>query len=53
MWLKTYRRALITQWLSLALLLSLTACNKSDKSSAQAFPSADDAGNALLQAAKS
>jgi hypothetical protein len=41
------------QLLLLALLLSLTACNKSDKSSAQGFPSADDAGNALLQAAKS
>jgi len=53
MWLKTYRFALMTHLLLLALLLSLTACSKSDKSSAQVFPSADDAGNALLQAAKS
>jgi hypothetical protein len=43
----------MTQLVLLTLLLSLIACNKSDKSSAQAFPSADDAGNALLQAAKS
>jgi hypothetical protein len=53
MWLKTSRRALTSELLFLALLFSLTACNKSDKSSAQVFPSADDAGNALLQAAKS
>jgi Protein of unknown function (DUF2950) len=53
MLLRTYRLAPIAQLLLLALLLSLTACNKSDNSSAQAFPSADDAGNALLQAAKS
>jgi hypothetical protein len=53
MWLKTYRHALMSELLFLALLFSLTACNKSDKSSAQVFPSADDAGNALLQAAKS
>jgi hypothetical protein len=53
MWLKTCRRALTSELLFLALLFSLTACNKSDKSSAQVFPSADDAGNALLQAAKS
>src|SRR5579863_5978711 len=50
---KIYRLALISQLLMLALLLSLTACDRSDKSSAQAFPSVDDAGNALLQAAKS
>ena len=53
MWFKTYRFALMTQLLLLALLLSPTGCNKSDKSSAQAFPSADEAGDALLQAAKS
>jgi len=53
MMLKTYRFALVTRLLLLALLLSLTACTKSDKSSAQGFQSADDAGNALLQAAKS
>lgn len=53
MWLKTYRLALMSELLFLTLLFSLTACNKSDKSSAQVFPTADDAGNALLQAAKS
>jgi hypothetical protein len=43
----------MTQLLLLALLLCLTGCSKSDKSSSQVFPSADDAGNVLLQAAKS
>jgi Protein of unknown function (DUF2950) len=43
----TARLALLT------LLISLVACNKSDKSSVRAFASADDACNALLEAAKS
>lgn len=51
--LKTCRPVLMTQLLLVGLLLCLTACTKSDKPSAQAFASADDAGNALLQAAKS
>src|SRR5579862_3644482 len=53
MLLRTYRIARIAQLLLFSLLLSLLACNKSDKSSAQGFSSADEAGNALLQAAKS
>ena len=51
--LKTHRLALMTQLLLLGLLLCLAACSKSDKPSAKAFASAEDAGNALLQAAKS
>jgi len=51
--LKTCRLALTTQLLLLAVLLPLTACNKSAKPAAQLFSSVDDAGNALLQAAKS
>ncbi|MGC1452305.1 MAG: DUF2950 domain-containing protein [Candidatus Sulfotelmatobacter sp.] len=51
--LKTHRPLVISQLLLLVLLISLTGCNKSDQSSAKVFASADDAGNALLQAAKS
>ncbi len=53
MLLKTYRSEWMTRWMLVGLLLGLTACSKSDKPSAQAFSSADDAGNALLQAATS
>jgi len=53
MLLNTRRIAVTTQLLFLALIISLTACSKSDKPSQTVFASADDAGNALLQAAKS
>jgi Protein of unknown function (DUF2950) len=42
-----------TQLLLLALIISLTACNKSDKPSTRVFVSPDDASNTLLAAAKS
>ena len=51
--LNNQRLALMTRLLLLALLVSFTACNKSDKPSEKAFASPEDAGNALLQAAKS
>ena len=47
------RLAPLTRWLLLAVLVSLTACSKSDKPSAKTFASPEDAGSALLQAAKS
>jgi hypothetical protein len=43
----------MTQLLLLGLLLCLTACSKSDKPSTKAFASPEDAGSALLLAAKS
>ena len=52
MLLKTGRIAVTTQLLLLALSIGLTSCNKSE-SSPKVFRSADDAGTALLQAAKS
>ena len=39
--------------LLLALVISLTACKKTDKPSISVFASPDDAGSALLAAAKS
>jgi hypothetical protein len=42
-----------TRFILLALLIPLAACNKSDKSSSKVFASPDDAGNGLLEAAKS
>jgi hypothetical protein len=51
--LKTRSIAFTTQLLLLALIISLTACNKSDKPSIKVFASPDDASNALLAAAKS
>lgn len=51
--LNNQRLALIARLLLLALLVSFTACNKSDKPSEKAFASPEDAGSALLQAAKS
>lgn len=50
---KTRRLAVMIQLLLVTLIISLTACNQSDKPSSKAFASPDDAGNALLQAAKS
>jgi len=40
-------------WLLLALIIIFAACNKSDKPPLKVFSSPDDAGNALLEAAKS
>src|SRR4029077_1552349 len=51
--LSTPRLALMIRLLLLALLVSFTACNKSEKASAKSYASPEDAGNALLQAAKS
>ncbi len=51
--LKTRNLVIATQLLLLALIISLGACSKADKPSSQVFASADDAGNALLAAAKS
>jgi len=51
--LKTHKIAIATRLLVLALIIPLAACSKSDKPSFQVFASADDAGNALLAAAKS
>lgn len=48
---QTNRVAAASQMLLLSLIIALTACNKSE-SSTKAFASAEDAGNALLQAAK-
>ena len=48
------RRIRITnRLLLLALIISLAGCNKSDKPSYRVFASPDDAGNGLLEAAKS
>jgi len=43
----------MARFLLLALIVSLAACNKSEKPSFAVFASPDDAGNGLLQAAKS
>jgi hypothetical protein len=51
--IKTRRIASVSQLLLLALIISFVACNKSDQPSVTTFASADDAGNGLLQAAKS
>jgi hypothetical protein len=48
------RRAAVANWLILlALLIFLAACSKPEKPSLRVFASADDAGTALLEAAKS
>ena len=52
MLLKTHKIGVRTQLL-LVLVLCLTGCNKSDKSSSKVFSSPDDAGSVLLQAARS
>jgi len=51
--LKTRRISVVTQLLVLSLIVLLAACNKSDKPSIKAFASPEDAGNGLLDAAKS
>jgi hypothetical protein len=45
--------AVTTRLTLLALIILLVACNKSDKPSVKVFASPDEAGNALLAAAKS
>lgn len=50
---KFHRIALIAQLLLLGLIIPLVACSKSEKPSLRAFASPDDAGNALVEAAKS
>src|SRR5580692_767706 len=48
------RRVEVANWLILlSLLIFFTACNRSTEPSLRVFASADDAGNALLDAAKS
>ncbi|MGA7313261.1 MAG: DUF2950 domain-containing protein [Silvibacterium sp.] len=51
--LKSHRVMFSTWLLLLALVIPLVSCHKSDKSSAGVYASPDDAGNALLTAAKS
>jgi Protein of unknown function (DUF2950) len=52
--LKTRRSALAIRLLLLALIIPVAACNKAaEKPSAKVFASPDDAGTALLEAAKS
>jgi len=53
MYVNSQKLALMTRFLLLMVLAFLIACNKSDKPSEKAFASPEDAGNALLQAAKS
>ena len=45
--------AISTRFMLLALMISSVACNKSDKPSFKTFSSPEDAGNGLLEAAKS
>jgi hypothetical protein len=47
------KNALAARMLVLALIIPIAACNKADKPSAGVFATPDDAGNALLSAAKS
>src|SRR5882762_5586902 len=49
----TYRFAVTTRLILLALVIPFAACNKSHKPSFRVFASPDDAGNGLLEAAKS
>jgi hypothetical protein len=51
--LEKRRIPIANQLLLLALIVSLAACNKSEKPSFKVFASPDDAGNGLLEAAKS
>jgi len=51
--LSIHRIAVTTRFVLLALIVPLAACNKSDKPSFRVFASPDDAGNGLLDAAKS
>lgn len=50
---KSRRIAVRIRFLLLALIVPLAACSKSDKPSYRVFASPDDAGNGLLEAAKS
>ncbi|HMD08754.1 MAG TPA: DUF2950 domain-containing protein [Candidatus Acidoferrum sp.] len=47
------RIAITTRFVLLALIIPLASCGKSDKPSYKVFASPDDAGNGLLEAAKS
>jgi Protein of unknown function (DUF2950) len=49
----TRKFAVTAQVILLALIIPLVACNKSDQASPKAFASPEDAGNGLLEAAKS
>jgi len=49
----TRRIAIMTRFVLLALIIPFVGCGKSDKSSFRVFASPDDAGNGLLDAAKS
>jgi len=49
----TRRIAIITRFVLLALIIPFVGCGKSDKPSFRVFASPDDAGNGLLDAAKS
>lgn len=51
--LKICRLSSTIQLLLLTSMICLTGCNKSDQSSSKVFASSEDAGNVLLQAAKS
>src|SRR5271169_652700 len=51
--LRTRSISIVTRVLLLSLIIPLAACNKCDKPSIKAFASSDDAGNGLLEAAKS
>jgi hypothetical protein len=51
--LKTHRIAATTRFLLLSLIISFAACNKSDNASPRVFASPEEAGTALLDAAKS
>jgi len=53
MLLKFRKNALIARALILALIIPLGACSKTEKPAYKAFASPDEAGNALLEAAKS
>jgi len=50
---KTRTMAIVIRWLLLLSVIILAACNKTQKPSFKTFNSPDDAGNALLEAAKS
>src|SRR5713226_2724453 len=49
----THRIVVTTRFILLALIIPLAACNKSDKPSYRVFASPEDAGNGLMEAAKS
>jgi Protein of unknown function (DUF2950) len=53
MWRATRRITIASWFLLLTLIIPFGGCNKSNKPSAKLFASPEDAGNALLEAAKS